>query len=92
MITLTQILFPMVFLFMSYASLQKEAVTLRSCFAMFAFVFTSSTFGISHHSDSSSQRISTSCWFPRASSAPWPIASLSYALAFTLFSTPVVLR
>ena len=27
MITLTQILFPMVFLFMSYASLQKEAVT-----------------------------------------------------------------
>lgn len=84
MITLTQILFPMVFLFMSYASLQKEAATLRSCFAMFAFVFTSSTFSF--------ERISTSCWFPRASSAPWPIASLSYALAFTLFSTPVVLR
>lgn len=52
-ITDTHTLFPMVFLFMSYPSMPHERVTVSSCFAMFAFVFTSSTFSL--------DRSSTSC-------------------------------
>lgn len=49
-ITDTHTLFPMVFLFMSYASTPHERVTVSSCFAMFAFVFTSSTFSLDRSS------------------------------------------